>query len=190
MQHAGGLALEHLVPGDIKTLRKLTAVNYHGPYRLRIQRELPAEPVQLCLVSVELWKLGVPADVVPVYMRGNRYDRSGYQSRNLAAYPAYAQTAVYEQAAFLAVEEIAVRFLPVPVFAYNVGAAVKPVYGEPVSHTKHPLLKHAAEVYYTYTSAAKLFYIPHVSISTRPSGRKLTPSSASRRRWTSGPPKA
>ena len=124
-------ALEKFVGVHVITLRQLAAVRHIAPNQLNGLGTAPLEPGQLRLVGVKVRVVAVPADVVPVDVGGHRRHRAPGQRRHHRGNITDAQACVNEQGAVSAVEQIAVSFLPVAVFADDIGVRVHLVHGEP-----------------------------------------------------------
>ena len=100
--------------------------------------ESAVQPVQFRPMGVKIRVIAVAADVVPMDVGRHGGHREIGQFFDLVRNIADAKAGVDQQAAVCAVEKITVGFLPVAVFADNVGIAVYFIDRKPVFH-KTPL---------------------------------------------------
>ena len=88
-------------------------------------------------MRIEFPEVPVAADMVPVDVCGNRGDRLIGQPRGQGGNIAHTQARINQQGAFLPNQKIAVRFLPMAVFANGAGIRIKPFSRKPDFH-RHP----------------------------------------------------
>ena len=100
------------------------------------------------------------SDVVPVDVGGGGRHGLVCQFDNFIINIADSKARIDQETSILSVQEVAVGFLPVAVFAENIGSAVDFVNGEPIAHKRMP-----------FFSAALRAAFALIFIQIRPAGR-------------------
>ena len=127
-------ALEHLIFVYVKVYGQIATVDDHFADGLNGKRELAVQPRQLGFVSVKIGEVFMPADVIPMDMRGDGGDVFIGQFADLLVNIADPEPRIDQETALAAYQEIAVRFLPMAILAYNIRRFVEFIYREPIIH--------------------------------------------------------
>ena len=137
-QHPCRSTLKELIFVNVISFRQVTSINYHAPDLFHSQREFSVKPVQFSLMSIKIRKIFKTAHMIPMDMSGDSGNRLVRQLFYLVINIANTEAGINQKTAFGTVQKIAVRFLPMTVFADDVGIRVNAVYCKPIVHTFVP----------------------------------------------------